>query len=780
MKKLFRISPHALVVCALAALGSGPAFAQGSSGAAAPRTDSFASPTATVARDSAGHVTVRATRVLEPIVVDGALDDAVYARVQAIDGFLQQEPHEGQPATQKTDVWLLFDDNYVYVAARCWMTDPESIVANEMRRDSFAIFQNDNFGVLFDTFHDRRNGFMFYTNPLGGLGDALVTDERDTNRDWNTVWEVRTKRFEQGWTVEFAVPFRSLRYPAPGPQDWGIQFRRIARGANESSYLTPMPAAYTQRAMVRVSQAAALVGLDAPKGALNLEVKPYALGEIQTDLETSAPYTNDPSASAGIDAKYTLRNGLVADATVNTDFAQVEDDEQQVNLTRFSLFFPERREFFLEGAGIFAFGGASVSPRGGSQQGPPSNTPILFYSRTIGLFEHGDDEATAVPLLAGGRLTGRTGAYTVGALNIQQRADEVIGAPATNFSVVRLRRDILKQSSVGVLFTSRSQSVSSDGSNQTLGADASFTFLRNLTINTYLARTRTEGRTGNDASYRGDVLWMGDRYGFEAEHLAVERNFNPETGFLRREDFRRNFGMFRFSPRPARSTTIRKYQFETSFDHFTDTDGRLETQLVEARTGMDLQNGDEWRVEYRNNYEYLDEPFEIADGLFIPVGGYRFNEVEARYQIGPQRRVNGNVWASGGQFYDGTRSEIGYRGRIELTSKLGIEPGIAFNWVDLEEGAFVAQLLTARVTYNLSPRKALAALVQYNSAVDAIGANVRFRWEFRPGSDLFVVYNEGRDTSLGVSRSALSSRSFVVKVTRLFRVLSDRVTTPGS
>ena len=757
-----------LALCALTAWSATPSYGQDAGRTSTDHADVFATAAATVARDGAGHVTVRATRITGPITIDGALNETVYTSVEAIDGFLQQEPHEGQPATQKTEAWLLYDDTFVYVAARCWTTEPDKIVANEMRRDSFAIFQNDNFAVLFDTFHDRRNGFMFYTNPLGGLADSLVTDERDTNRDWNTVWEVRTKRFEQGWTLEMAIPFRSLRYPAPGPQQWGIQFRRVARGANEFSYLTPMPASFTQRAIVHVSQAATLVGVEAPKAALNLEMKPYALGSVATDLDASVPFRNDPSADVGFDTKYTLKNGLVADATVNTDFAQVEEDEQQVNLTRFSLYFPERREFFLEGAGIFAFGGASVSPRGGGNQGPPSNTPILFYSRSIGLFQT-DDETASVPLLAGGRLTGRTGAYTVGALNIQQRADAAVGAPATNFTVVRLKRDILKQSSVGVLFTNRSQSVNADGANQMLGADASFTFLKNLFINTYLARTRTVGWSGNDASYRADVQWTGDRYGFEAEHLVVEKHFNPESGFLRREDFRRSLGTFRFSPRPSRSTTIRKYQFETGFDHFTDTSGRLETQEAQAQAGMDLQNGDEWRVEFTNTYEYLDEPFEIADGVILPVGGYRFDAGEARYTIGPQRRLNGTLSAGAGGFFDGTRAQVGYRGRAEITSRLAIEPGISVNWVDLAEGSFVAKLITARVTYNLSPRKTFMALVQYNSAGSVLGANLRFRWEFKPGSDLFVVYNEGRDTSLGVGRSELSGRSFAIKITRLFR-----------
>ncbi len=723
----------------------------------------------TVMRDAAtGRVTVRATRVADPVTVDGALDEEFYGRIAPIDGFIQQEPREGQPATQKTDAWIYYDSERLYVAARCWTEDPSRIVANELRRDGMAIFQNDSFAVLFDTFHDRRNGFMFQTNPLGVLGDMLVTDERDSNRDWNTVWDVRAQRFDRGWTVEIAIPFRSLRYAAPGPQEWGVQLRRVARGVNEISYVTPMPAAFTQRAMMRVSQAATLTGLEAPKGGLNLEVKPFTLGKVETDLGAGIPFRNDPGLDAGVDLKKTFGNGLVGDLTLNTDFAQVEDDEQQVNLTQYSLFFPERRDFFLEGAGLFAFGGASVSPR--MHQGPPSNIPILFYSRRIGLYETEDEEESgSVPILGGARLTGRVGAYTVGALNIQQREAPVIGGPATNFSVVRIKRDVLRQGSVGMILTNRSHSTSAHGSNQVVGADANVIFLKNLTINSYVARTRTAGVTGQDASYLGRVEWMGDRYGFTAEHLAVEKNFRPEVGFLRREDFRRNFGMFRFSPRPARSETIRKYQFAVSADHFTNTDGRLQTQEMSAEAGLDMQNGDEWQVQYRNTYEHLDEPFEISTGLVLPVAGYRFGEVEARYMAGATHRLTGSAWVTAGRFFSGTRREAGYRGRFEITPRLGVEPGVSFSWVDLAEGSFVAKLVTARVNYSLSARKAFSALLQYNSEGSVIGANLRFRWEFKPGSDLFVVYNEGRDTTPGVRRSELSNRSIVVKVTRLLR-----------
>jgi hypothetical protein len=330
---------------------------------------------AVVARDDAGRVTVRAVRVSEPIVIDGSLNDEVYGRIAAIDGFIQQEPREGHPTTEKTEAWLLFDDENIYVAARCWDANPDRIVANEMRRDSPNIGQNDNFGVIFDTFHDRRNGFFFFTNPVGGISDMTVTDETSTNREWNTVWLARTGRFEQGWTVEMAIPFKSLRYAGAGPQVWGVNFRRTIKHKNELTFLTPMAASFAYRAMQKLSRAATLIGVVAPSAGSNLELKPYALASVATDVatDTVAPYRNDPGGNAGFDVKYGLGKGLVSDVTYRTDFAQVEEDEQQVNLTRFNVFFPERREFFLEGQGIFSFGG--VLPVSGRWPVPRATRP---------------------------------------------------------------------------------------------------------------------------------------------------------------------------------------------------------------------------------------------------------------------------------------------------------------------------------------------------------------------------------------------------------------------
>ena len=343
-------------------------------------------------RAAAAPPTVSASRVDTPMRVDGVLDESVYRDTPPIGGFVQQEPFEFQPATEKTEAWVFFDDRYIYVSARCWESQPDRRVANEMRRDTSQLRQNDTFAVLFDTFRDRRNGYIFYANAIGGFSDSQVTDEGPPNTDWNTVWSVRASNFEGGWSIEMAIPFKSLRY-APGQnQTWGINFRRVVRWKNEWSYLAQVPRALTTfRGILKVSSAATLTGLQAPLGSRTVELKPYALAGVSTDRTTVPAVNGDLDGRVGGDFKYGITQNLTADLTVNTDFAQVEVDEQQVNLTRFNLFFPEKRDFFLEGAGTFAFAGrASAGLAAGS-----GDTPYLFFSRRIGL-----DGGREVPLVA--------------------------------------------------------------------------------------------------------------------------------------------------------------------------------------------------------------------------------------------------------------------------------------------------------------------------------------------------------------------------------------------
>ena len=717
-------------------------------------------PPAVKTQGADGHVTVRAVRIAEPIVVDGLLDDPVYEQVAAIDGFVQQLPDEGAPPTEPTEIWILFDDDNIYLSARCWDSQPDRMVADEMTRDARAIWRNELLSVIFDTFHDGRNGMNFSTNPLGGLMDNLVTDESAVNLDWNTVWDAQTSFFEQGWMVEMMIPFKSLRFKAGGgEQTWGINVSRRVQWKNESSFLSPVPASLGYRGMLQVSAAATLVGIEPPTTIRNLEIKPSAISGAFTNKKVTPIRSNDLTGEVGIDVKYGLTRSLIADFTVNTDFAQVEADEQQVNLTRFSLFFPEKREFFLEGQGIFSFGDTGAVNWGG----PPSDTPVVFFSRRIGL-EGGNE----VPIRAGGRVTGRSGPYSIGLLNIQTGDSAAADSLSTNFSVVRVKRDMLRRSNFGVIYTRRSRLENGLGINQVYGADLNLRFYENINFTNYYAQTDTPGLAESNASYRSKFDYTGDLYGITAEHLTVGKNFNPEIGFVRRDNFRRNFAQFRFSPRPRSIPWLRRMIYQGSFDYITDMTGILETRESKLRLEMELENSDKWYLQYTDSFEGLPEEFKLTSDVILPVGGYKFGHIRTEYDFGAQRRVSGRLFYTRGTFYGGTRSDVGYQGRAVFTPQLAIEPRVSVSDVDLPQGSFTTTLLGTRASFTVSPRMFLAALIQFNSSNKAVDTNIRFRWEYEPGSDLFIVYSDGRDTGLE-GFPQLENRSFVVKFTRLFR-----------
>ena len=714
----------------------------------------------TIARDADTGVTVRAVRVSEPMSIDGVLDESVYHEILPAGDFIQAEPTAGMLATQQTDVWILFDDDNLYISARCWDSAPESEwVANEMRRDNLGIFRNDNLGILLDTFYDRRNGIIFNINPISGRLDGQMFDERNFNTDWNPIFETRAGRFEGGWTVEVALPFKSMRYRPGRAQVWGLQVRRSVPRLNEHSYLAPLPAEQGAQGLFMSSLAAAVVGLEAPDSGRTLEVKPYAIADLTSDR--ARDISNDPSGDVGLDVKYGVTEGLVADLTVNTDFAQVEADEQQVNLTRFSLFFPEKREFFLENQGVFTFGGSGAGAFGGG------GAPVLFYSRQIGL-----SRGQEVPIDVGGRLTGRMGPFSLGVLNIQTDDLPEAGAVSTNFTVVRVRRDLLRRSSIGALFTGRSVSIAGMGSAETYGVDGLFSFYDNLNINTYWAKTTTPGLTEDDLSYRGQLDYGGDRYGVQLERLVVGDHFNPEVGFLRRNDFERSFGSFRFSPRPQSIDSIRKLTWEGRLDYITNRAGMLETREAQGRFGIEFENSDQFNTTFTRSYEFLERPFRIAPGVIIPVGGYGFQDVQTGFTFGQHRRLSGRVSVQHGGFFSGDRTTVGVnQGRVELTPQFSLEPSYSYNRVDLPEGLFTTHLVRTRTTYTMTPLMFVSALVQYNSSTDSLSTNLRLRWEYTPGSELFIVYNEDRDTDVLMPDrvSAIRNRAFVVKVNRLFR-----------
>jgi uncharacterized protein DUF5916 len=709
-----------------------------------------------VERTANDKVTVRAVRLDAPLEVDGRLDEEVYALVQPITDFIQQEPREGTPATEKTDAWILFDDGSLYLAARCWDSHPEREVANELRRDNGNVLGNENFTFVIDTLHDRRNGYLFQTNPLGALRDMVVTDDQQ-NSSWNGIWYVKTGRFEHGWTLEVAIPFKTLRYRGNGPQTWGINLRRLVKWKNEISYLSLVPAALGVGGVSRMGSAATLVDLETPSQSKNVELKPYAVSSLTTDRTASTPFTNDPKGNAGFDFKYGLTRSLIADATYRTDFAQVEEDLQQINLTRFSLFFPEKRDFFIEGQGIFDFAGVQSG-------NTPGEVPLLFFSRQIGLAG-----GQAVPVVGGVRLTGRAGAFSIGALNIQTDDKPSVKALATNFTAVRLKRNIFRRSNVGVIATRRGPAASGRDDSYAYGVDTSLLFFKSLNLTSYYARTDKPGASGDTSSYRGRLDYVDDRYGVVAEHMLIGKNFAPEVGYVRRTDFRRSFGQARFSPRPKHSTHIRKLTWQGSLDYVTDASAKtIQNREARGTFVVDFQSSDQFTFDYTRDYELLPGPFLIATGVLVPAGGYTYSAGRVSYNLGQQRRVSGRMSASTGSLYNGTKSEVAYSGRWGVIPRFSLEPSITLDWVHLPYGDFSARLVSSRITLTPSARMLVSSLIQYNAGANSLSSSVRLRWEYTGGSELFVVYSDGRDTHAPGFPDVLS-RTFAVKLTRLMR-----------
>ena len=559
-----------------------------------------------------------------------------------------------------------------------------------------------------------------------------------------------------------AIPFKSIRYQPGASQNWGFNIRRTVRWKNEESFMIKLPliaGSSGAAAIFQIANGAKLVGIEAPPASKNIEIKPYAVGSLASDRLSRPPKENDGNTEVGLDVKYGVTNNLTADFTYNTDFAQVEIDNQQVNLTRFSLFFPEKREFFLEGQSIFDFGGASS---GGAGAG--GTTPLLFFSRRIGL-----NSGRVIPIQGGGRLTGRAGAFTVGAMDVQTDDDALSRSPSTNFSVLRMRRDLFTRSSVGLIYTGRSNAAIGTGRSQTYGVDANFNLRNFVTINTYAARTDTPALRGDDTSYRVQASLNRDRYGVEFDRLAVGDNFNPEAGFIQRDDFRRTSVQARFSPRPKNNRVVRKYYYQTSVDRFVDSAGDIQSRNYQGYFSIELQNTDRLTAQVNSNVERLVRPFAIYRGVTIPVGRYEFNSANVSLALGNQRPLSGSVGLDVGTFYNGTRRTLTFTGaRGRVTPRLSLEPFVSVNWITLTQGAFRNSVLSSRTTFTVTPRMFVSGLVQYASASRTTSTNVRFRWEYVLGSEMFLVYSDELDAA-ATGFPNLRNRAIVFKINRMAR-----------
>ncbi len=704
-----------------------------------------------------------AASAIEAPLIDGLMDDEVWQNAVPFTDFIQANPVEGQPATERTEVRILFDDEAVYIGAILYDNDPSGIIATDARRDS-SLDDTDSFRVVFDTYHDLQNGFIFGTTPAGleydgqlsnaggggGFGGgpqirASTGSGGGFNVNWDASWTVRTHVGDYGWSAEFAIPLRTLRYGS-SPQVWGINFQRNIRRKREETYWSPVARIYN---INRLSSAGELHGLDLPSPR-NLKVIPYALAAggqdytVETELQTNY--------DIGLDAKVGLTPSLNLDLTYNTDFAQVEVDDQQINLTRFNLFFPEKRPFFLENAGNFSMGA-------------PGSVD-LFFSRRIGIGPDGEP----VPILGGARVSGKAGEYNVGLLNMQTR--EVGGVVAAdNFTVASVSRELGERSSVGGMFVNRAATGSSGGPdnwNRTWGLDAQWGIGETVTFSGFAARTETPGLDGDEYAWRTRGEYFSNRLRLWLGMTEVAANFNPEAGFLRRSAYRSlDYGYFSYH-RPSWAPFLRELRPHITYSGFRTLDGFLESSRVHVDSHVDFENG--WYLSPAMNriVEGLQEPFEIREGIVVPPGTYEHWQLGWRWNTNRADPFSYSGGLDYGGFLSGHQRTLDTTVNLRWGTRLITSASWLYNDIDLAEGEFVANLGQFRVAYNFTPLIYLQALVQYNDDSDIWSSNVRFNWLNTAGTGLFIVYNDTE--GLGNTLIGPQNRSLTVKYTRQFDI----------
>ncbi|MCZ6491279.1 MAG: DUF5916 domain-containing protein [Acidobacteria bacterium] len=693
--------------------------------------------------------TIEAVRVEKGPILDGILDDAVWRFAPMVEQFVQQEPEEGDPATERTEVRVLYDARHLYIGVHAFDSDPSGIIATEMRRDSDRILEEDNFQIILDTFNDFRSGYMFVTSPLGAKLEQQISEEGEggnrggnsnINRNWDGVWDAVARRTEDGWTAEISIPTATLRFRNSEVQTWGINFERNIRRKNEQVFWAPIPKAYT---LTRVSLAGTLSGIRGLSQGMDLRLKPFLTSGFRSKRFRDAPASNEFLRDAGLDMKYGVTSALNLDITLNTDFAQVEVDEQQVNLTRFGLFFPEKRDFFLENAGLF-------------NVGDQERNASLFFSRRIGLSSNGQP----IPVIGGARLTGKVGPHSIGLMEIQTA--EAFETPGANFLVSRYSRDVLSRSRIGALFINKETS-GQEHFNRTMALDANLALSNSIIVNSYVAKTSSPGVRDGDMSYYGRVSLLDPKWNLYAQFTDIQDNFNAEVGFVPRKGIRTTKVRFGPTPRPGRFH-LRKVDPMYIVTYTTDQDNRLVSRRIHHMVGITLDDGTWINLVYNKYFEQLDEPFDIRSDVLIPAGTYRFNEAVMMIRTSRARKLYGWIRYSPQTFFDGFRKDYETGVGVRASSRLSAEVQYRRNDVQLPFGDFEVNLGTLRIDYAFSPRMTVRSLIQYNSARNETSTSIRFNWIYRPGSDIYVVYN---DLRASLTADVPRDRQLVLKWTYL-------------
>ncbi len=717
-----------------------------------------------------------ARRVDAPPLLDGnVLADPAWEGVPPATGFRQTAPDEGQPASERTEVRVVFTDDTIYFGVVCYDRDPGGIIVTDSRRDS-SLADSDSFQLILDTFLDRQNGFVFGTSPAGQEYDGQLVNEGaggsgmgrggtsfgaggGFNLNWDGVWQVRTATSDVGWSAEFAIPFRTIRFPAGRAQTWGVNFQRNIRRRNELAYWAPLPRQFD---LFRVSLAGQLAGVEAPEGLWRtLQITPYVVGEV---VDHAGPGSRETTllGDIGGDLKYGVTSGVALDLTVNTDFAQVEVDQQQVNLDRFNLFFPEKRSFFLENAGAF-----TVANSGGAAFNDPSQTE-LFFSRRIGIAPDGH----AIPIIGGARLSGKVSdTVTVGLLNMQTAASG--GVASNNFGLARVRRELPNRSSIGGLFVNRqgtSLHAPTDDYNRTYAFDGRWGIGQNGMVQGFVGRTETPGLEGRDHALSVSSQYSSEAWRLVAGYQENGDHFNPEVGYEQRRD--RGFRNVNFSiNNTTRPDGFLKYQElspHMSFSRFWNFDGIMETTFAHFHYTGEFEDSSSAGVNYDMRQEYVFQDFTVS-GLTVPAGRWDFNEVSYSYNSDRSAPFSAGIRATQAGFFNGNIVTLRPSINARYGETFNLSLSYSRNNIDLPSGSTVTNLSSVDIGYNFSPRLYAQTLLQHNDSADLWSVNFRLGWLQDANTGLFFVYNE--TDGLGDFIPSYAGRSVILKYSYLFDVL---------
>jgi len=719
----------------------------------------FGSSATVVAEEPTARPVLQAVEMTSEPLLDGVVSgDPAWNGLVPASGFWQVQPDDGALATQRTEVYVGFTDDALHIGVIAYDDDPEGILVTDSRRDA-DLGDTDSFQILIDGMRDGQNGYVFGTNPAGMQYDGQVTREGEGgilgsgsggfNLNWDGSWDVATDVSENGWSAEFRIPFRTLRYGRGEQQTWGVNFQRNIRRNNEITYWAQLS---RQRNLYRVSEAGTLVGVSPPTQR-NLKVTPYVLGSSSRGGDLAGTEDN---SEIGFDIKYSITPSLTLDATYNTDFAQVEADEQQVNLDRFSLFFPEKRSFFLENAGQFSVG--------------DSEEVEMFFSRRIGISEDGEQ----LPIEGGVRLSGKVGNNTnVGFLHMSSESAAGV-APGNKFTVARVNQELPSRSAIGFMFVNRDGDGShlaspAEDNNKTYAIDGRWGIGDNLLLQAWVAKTSTPGMEERDDAYSVKAIYSSPTWAYRLGYGQVGEDFNPEVGFLARSNFRRANAFLMRSIRPKDMWGLLEVRPHASYTTYWDFDGFQESGTLHTDIHWEFRSGYELHTGVNFTREGVKDAFDIVDGVTIQPGTYDHTEVSIVFHTNQAAPLSFSLRTTVGGRFGGDRVSLAPTLKYRIGESFSSELSYRYNDFDLPGGEFKANLARLRLTYSFTPKILLQALVQYNELDDILGTNLRFSWLRTANTGLFLVYNEVDEQGIN---GRPTGRELILKYSHIFDVFN--------